>query len=249
MEKDAASVTERLHVRIAHSGLCSRRAAERLIEDGRVTVNGELILEMGLKVSPEDEVRVDGNVISEAKKYTLLLNKPAGVVTTLSDPQGRPTIVQYLPNYGVQLKPVGRLDKDTDGLIIITNDGDLALRITHPRYGLEKEYQAIVEGIPSEKSLEQLRKGVFIEGGKTSPAIVEVVHVESKKETTSLRITIKEGRKRQVRLMCDAIGHPVIRLTRVRIGPYHLRGLKPGECRALSQQDLKKLRSILGMSE
>lgn len=243
------SELERLHVRIAKSGLCSRRAAEKLIEEGRVRVNGDLILEMGVKVGPEDEVMVDGNVIATAKKYTLLLNKPAGVLTTLSDPQGRPTITQYLPNYGVQLKPVGRLDKDTDGLLMITNDGDIALRMAHPRFGLEKEYQAIIEGIPSEKALDRLRKGVMIETGKTSPARVEVVFVEEKKETTSLRITIHEGKKRQVRLMCDAVGHPVIKLTRVRIGPYHLRGLRPGECKVLSQVDVKKLRKMLGLEE
>ncbi len=240
---------ERLHVRIAHSGLCSRRAAEKLILEGRVQVNGETIVEMGQKVSLDDEVSVDGRVITVARKYTLLLNKPAGVVTTLSDPQGRPTIKRYLPEYGVQLKPVGRLDKETDGLIFVTNDGDIALRLTHPRYGLEKEYQAIVEGIPEEKALDRLRRGITIEGGKTLPAKVEIVFIEERKQTTSLRITIKEGKKRQVRLMCDAIGHPVIRLTRVRIGPYLVRGLRPGECKLLSQVEVAKLRRLLGLEE
>ncbi len=238
---------ERLHVRIARSGLCSRRTAEKLILEGRVQVNGETVIEMGIKVGEDDSVAVDGNILSIAKKYVLLLNKPAGVLTTLSDPQGRPTIVQFLPNYGVQLKPVGRLDKDTEGLLMITNDGDIALRMAHPRYGLDKEYQAIVEGIPDEKALDRLRRGVMIEGGKTQPAKVEVVFVEERKGTTSLRITIHEGKKRQVRLMCEAIGHPVIRLTRVRIGPYHLRGLRPGECKLLSQTDVAKLRKLLGM--
>jgi 23S rRNA pseudouridine2605 synthase len=243
----ATGESERLHVRIAHSGLCSRRAAEKLILEGRVTVNGEIVVEMGTKVTEADQVRVDGVLVVEAKKYTLLFHKPAGVVTTLHDPQGRPTIAQYMPNYGVQLNPVGRLDMDTDGLLLVTNDGDLSLRATHPKYGLEKEYQAIVEGIPTEKELNQLRKGVFIETGKTAPARVEVVFVEERKETTSLRITIHEGKKRQVRLMCLAVGHPVIRLTRVRIGPFFLKGLRPGECRLLGQQELQRLRSMLGL--
>ena len=238
---------ERLHVRIAHSGICSRRAAENYITEGRVQVNGVSIVEQGFKVGPDDQVSVDGKLINNAKKYTLIFHKPVGVVTTLNDPQGRPTIKQYMPNYGVQLKPVGRLDKDTDGLLFVTNDGDIALRITHPRYGLEKEYQAVVEGIPDEKTLEKLRKGIFIEGGKTAPAKVELVFVEQNNQTTSLRITIHEGRKRQVRQMCYAVGHPVIKLTRLRIGPYYLKGLRPGECRMLSQVEVTKLKKTLGL--
>jgi 23S rRNA pseudouridine2605 synthase len=238
---------ERLHVRIAHSGICSRRAAENYITEGRVAVNGVAVVEQGFKVGPDDVVEVDGKVITDAKKYTLIFHKPVGVVTTLNDPQGRPTIKQYLPNYGVQLKPVGRLDKDTDGLLFVTNDGDIALRITHPRYGLDKEYQAVVEGIPDEKSLEKLRKGIFIEGGKTAPAKVETVFVEQNHQTTSVRITIHEGRKRQVRQMFYAIGHPVIKLTRLRIGPYYLKGLRPGECRMLSKVEVDKLKKTLGL--
>ncbi|MBS1701635.1 MAG: rRNA pseudouridine synthase [Armatimonadetes bacterium] len=238
-----------MHVRIAHSGLCSRRAAEKLILEGRVVVNGQSVTELGVKVTADDEVQVDGKTLSVAKKYVLILNKPVGVVTTMHDPQGRPTIVQYLPSYGVQLKPVGRLDKETDGLLFVTNDGDIALRMTHPRYGLEKEYQAIVEGVPTEKALDKLRSGVFIDGGKTAPAKVEIVFADDRKNSTSLRITIHEGRKRQVRLMCDAIGHPVMQLTRIRIGPYFVRGLRPGECKLLSQVEVAKLRKILGLQE
>lgn len=246
MPNDAPEL-ERLHVRIAHSGLCSRRAAEKLILEARVEVNGEVITELGTKVGPDDEVRVDGNLIKEAKLYTLLFHKPAGIVTTLSDPQGRPTIKKYLPDYGVQLKPVGRLDKDTDGLLLVTNDGDLALRVTHPRYGLEKEYQVIVDGYPDDKDFDKLRKGVYIEGGKTQPAKVEIGFTDDRKETTSFRLTIHEGRKRQVRLMCEAIGHPVVKLTRIRLGPFVLKGLKPGECRLVGKQDLDKLRRMVGL--
>ena len=234
MPKREVPELERLHVRIAHSGLCSRRAAEKLIQEARVEVNNEVVVELGRKVGPDDVVKVDGITIKEAKLYTLLFHKPAGVVTTLFDPQNRPTIKRYLPDYGVQLKPVGRLDKDTDGLLIVTNDGELALRVTHPRYGLEKD-------------IDKLRKGIFIEGGKTQPAHVEFGFVDDRKETTSFRMTIKEGRKRQVRLMCEAIGHDVVKLTRIRIGPFLLKGLSPGECRLMGKQDLDKLRKMIGL--
>ena len=239
---------ERLHVRIAHSGLCSRRAAEKLIQEGRVTVNGETVREMGLSVAPTDEVRVDGQKLVEARSYTLLLNKPKGVVTTLSDPQGRPTIVRFLPDYGVQLKPVGRLDMDTSGLLLVTNDGELAHRLMHPRYGVEKEYLAVVRGIPDEKALEKLRRGVYIEGGRTSPARVEMHPGEKSQNSRSLRITLHEGRKRQVRQMCEAVGHPVLSLKRVRFGPFLLRGMREGECRLLGKQEIEQLRRSVELS-
>lgn len=240
--------TERLHVRIARSGLCSRRKAEILIEQGRVEVNSEMVIEQGVLVGPDDVVRVDGIPLKTAKHYTVVLNKPTGVVTTLYDPQGRDTVARYLPDYGVQLKPVGRLDMDTEGLLICTNDGDLAHRLTHPRYGIDKEYQAIVKGIPDESVLDKLRKGVYIEGGKTSPAKVELIHAEPKTDTTGLRITIHEGRKRQVRLMCDAIGFPVISLKRLRVGPLRVKGLRTGEARLLGKQEVDMLRSLVGLA-
>jgi 23S rRNA pseudouridine2605 synthase len=204
-------------------------------------------MDMGVKVEPFDEVRVDGQPLIAARQYTVLLHKPMGVVTTLSDPQGRPTIVRYLPDYGVQLKPIGRLDMDTEGLLLVTNDGDLAHRLAHPRYGVEKEYQAIVRGILDDKALNTLRKGVFVEDRKTAPARVEVIHVEDKKQTTGLRITIHEGRKRQVRLMCEAVGHPVISLKRVRIGPLVLKGLRAGEARLLGKKEVDELRALVGL--
>jgi 23S rRNA pseudouridine2605 synthase len=238
---------ERLHVRIAHSGLCSRRAAEKLILEARVTVNGDIVAELGFKVAPDDDVRVDGQPIRAAKHYTVILNKPAGIVTTLSDPQGRPTVVKYLPDYGVQLKPVGRLDMDTEGLLLVTNDGELANRLAHPRYGVEKEYQAIVKGIPNDEALERLRTGVFVEGRKTAPAKVEVIHAEAKTQTTGLRITIHEGRKRQVRLMGDAIGHPVMSLKRIRYGPLRVKGMRVGEARLLGKKEVDDLRKLVGL--
>jgi 23S rRNA pseudouridine2605 synthase len=237
----------RLHVFIAHSGLCSRRAAEKLIQEGRVVVNGNQVVEMGVKVAPEDEVQVDGSPVRMARNYTVVLNKPTGVVTTLSDPQRRPTIVRYLPDYGVTLKPVGRLDMDTEGLLICSNDGEFAHRLAHPSFEIDKEYQAIVEGIPSEKALNDLRKGVFIEGKRTAPAKIEVIHTEEKKNTTGLRITIHEGRKRQIRQMCELVGHPVKSLKRVRIGPLKIRGMRPGECRLLGMEELNELRALVGL--
>jgi len=210
-------------------------------------VNGKLTREMGVMVGPEDEVLVDGQAAENARQYTLVLNKPKGVVTTLSDPQGRPTIVKLLPNYGVQLKPVGRLDMDTEGLLIVTNDGELAHRLMHPRYGIEKEYIAVVRGEPGEKALNKLRKGVFIEDGKTAPAKVEVLPTVRAGNLTSLKITLHEGRKRQIRQMCEVVGHPVNSLKRVRIGPLLVRGMRGGECRLLGQQEVESLRKLVGL--
>jgi pseudouridine synthase len=227
--------------------MCSRRAAETLISSGRVTVNGVLVVEMGRKVGPEDEVAVDGMVIDSAKSFTLILNKPKGCVTTLMDPQRRPTIVKYLPDLGVQLKPVGRLDMDTEGLLICTNDGELANRLAHPRYGVEKEYHATVMGIPDEKALDKLRNGVHIEGGKTRPAKIELAHAAGKTGNASLYITLHEGRKRQVRLMCEAVGHPVSALKRVRVGPLTVRGMRAGECRMLGKVEVATLRKLVGL--
>ena len=238
---------ERLHVRIAHAGLCSRRAAEQYSKDGRVQVNGAYVREMGVSVGPEDIVAVDGIVLNTAKKYTLALYKPKGVVTTLFDPLQRPTIVRFLPDYGVQLKPVGRLDMDTEGLLLVTNDGELAQRLAHPSFGIEKEYMATVEGVPEDKELEKLRKGIWIEGGKTSPAEVVMTYGDPAGRSASLKIVIHEGRKRQVRLMCEAIGHRVTALKRVRIGPLFLKGMRSGECKLLGRKEVDQLRKLVGL--
>lgn len=235
---------ERLHKRIAASGLCSRRAAEELIREGRVTVNGDLVVEMGRKVSSDDDIRVDGRSIGIAKAYTLAMNKPKGVLTTLRDPQGRRTVAEFLPQLGVQLKPVGRLDQDTEGLLLFTNDGDLANRLMHPRYGIEKEYIVVVEGEPDLKTLDKLRKGVYIEGGKTLPAVVEA----SKHSASEFKMTIHEGRKRQIRLMCLAIGHPVKGLKRIRIGSIRVQNIPRGTCRMLGKVEVEALRKAVGLT-
>ena len=213
---------------------------EDLIEEERVTVNGEVAIQ-GRRVDLDnDEVAVDGVVVGiNPDLVYYLLNKPRGVVTTASDPQGRPTVVDLVPN-DTRVFPVGRLDADTEGLLLLTNDGGLTHRLTHPSFGVDKEYLAEVEGEPSAQALRTLRQGVELEDGKTSPAKVSAV------APTALRITIHEGRNRQVRRMCEAVGHPVVRLVRMRIGPLADRSLKPGEWRELTTEEVRSLERAAG---
>jgi 23S rRNA pseudouridine2605 synthase len=210
---------ERLQKVLAAAGLGSRRACEVLIEDERVTVNGEVAV-LGRRVDPEtDRIEVDGlRVPVRPGLVTYLLNKPRGMVTTASDPQGRPTVVQLVPSEP-RVFPVGRLDADTEGLLLLTNDGDLAHRLTHPSFGVEKEYLAEVEGRVSSVAVRRLREGVELEDGVTAPARVSLL------APNLVRIAIHEGRNRQVRRMCEAVGHPVTRLVRSRIGPVAERDL------------------------
>ncbi|HRI45132.1 MAG TPA: pseudouridine synthase [Fimbriimonadaceae bacterium] len=238
---------ERLHKFIASAGVCSRRAAEDLIRTGRVEVNGEMVSELGVKVGEEDEVRVDGEIVRPQRKHYILLNKPKGVVTTMRDPQNRPTILRYVPELGVTLKPVGRLDMDSEGLLLLTNDGELAARLTHPRYGVEKEYVAVVRGEVGDKALARLQKGVFVDGSKTAPAKVEAGRYDPKRGTSRLTLVLHEGRNRQVRLMGEAVGHPVVDLRRTRIAFLRLRDLPPGGCRALSKTEIASLRRLVGL--
>ena len=226
---------ERLQKVLAMRGWGSRRVCEDLIAAGRVTVNGDVAV-LGRRVDPEaDKVEVDGVPLGvKAGLVHYLLNKPEGVVTTASDPQGRPTVVDLVPAEP-RVYPVGRLDVATEGLLLLTNDGDLAHRIAHPSHGVEKEYLAELEGAVGGGALRRLRDGIELEDGMTAPAKV------SQPEPGILRITIHEGRNRQVRRMCEAVGHPVTRLVRVRIGPLRDAQLKPGEWRELDQQELKAL--------
>ena len=226
---------ERLQKVLAQAGLGSRRACEELIAAGRVTVNGE-VATLGTRADPEvDAIEVDGARIGVRQGLVhYLLNKPAGVVTTASDPQGRPTVVGLVPAEP-RVYPVGRLDADTEGLLVLTNDGELAHRLTHPSFGVDKEYLADVAGTPSRGALRRLREGVELEDGPTAPARVSLVGDHT------LRITIHEGRNRQVRRMCEAVGHPVRRLVRVRIGPLADRRLPPGEWRPLTQAEVRAL--------
>jgi 23S rRNA pseudouridine2605 synthase len=226
---------ERLQKVLARSGLASRRACEELIADGRVAVNGEVAI-LGRRVdAATDVIEVDGALVPTAPGLVhYLLNKPLGVVTTAADTHGRPTVVQLVPDEP-RVHPVGRLDADTEGLLVLTNDGELTHRLTHPSFGVEKEYLASVDGDPSPASLRRLREGVDLEDGPTAPARV------ARLEAGVLRITIHEGRNRQVRRMCEAIGHPVVRLVRSRIGPITDRRLKPGEWRALTPTEVRAL--------
>jgi 23S rRNA pseudouridine2605 synthase len=227
---------ERLQKVLARHGVGSRRACEELISAGRVAVNGE-VADLGRRVDPSlDRVTVDGTPIGVRPGLVYyLLNKPAGVVSTASDPQGRPTVMDLVPDQ-TRVHPVGRLDADTEGLLLLTNDGELTFHLTHPRFGVEKEYLVVVEGAPKRGILRHLREGVLLDDGPTAPARVALV------APNALRITVHEGRNRQVRRMCEAVGHPVRRLVRTRIGPLRVGGLAPGEWRQLAPHEVWALR-------
>ena len=250
-ENEPTEVSEgliRLHKRIANSGLCSRRTAEKFIAEGKVRVNGQIITQMGVMTSDDDEIRVQGRPLPSLKTTIIAMNKPRGYVTTMSDPRHSQTVATLLPSSVIGVKPVGRLDKDTEGLLLFTNDGELALRLTHPRFSVEKEYAVTVRGQISEKSLEKLQKGIYIEGGRTDPAKIGGLYFRPGRDETAFHITIHEGRNRQIRLMCQAIGNPVKTLKRVRIGPLSMRHLPRGQCRLLSQVEAEKLRKAVGLS-
>jgi 23S rRNA pseudouridine2605 synthase len=234
-DTDAADEGIRLQKVLAQAGLGSRRVSDDLIAARRVRVNGQ-VARLGQRVDPDvDVIELDGAQIGvKSGLVHLLLNKPAGVITTASDPQGRPTVLDLVPAEP-RVFPVGRLDADTEGLLLLMNDGDLANRLTHPSFGVEKEYLAEVEGAPGRGVLRRLREGVELEDGPTAPAKV------SSLGEGVLRITIHEGRNRQVRRMCAAVGHPVRRLVRTRIGPLAERDLAPGEWRALTQDEVRAL--------
>lgn len=230
--------SERLQKVLARAGFGSRRTCEELVSAGRVDVNGETAT-LGRKVDVRrDTVTVDGvriGVLPGLVHY--VLNKPVGVVTTADDPQGRRKVTDLVPEHP-RVFPVGRLDSDTEGLLLMTNDGELAQRLTHPSFGVEKEYLAKVEGVPGRAALSSLRTGVELSDGITAPARVTVVGVP---RDGVLRVVIHEGRNRQVRRMCEAVGHPVVRLVRVRVGPLTLSGLEPGAWRELSSKEVLAL--------
>jgi 23S rRNA pseudouridine2605 synthase len=226
---------ERLQKVLARVGIGSRRVCEDLIAEGRVTVDGEVAV-LGRRVDVETAlIELDGAPIGVRPDLVhYLLNKPAGVVTTADDPQGRPTVVGLVPAEP-RVFPVGRLDVDTEGLLLLTNDGELAHRLTHPSFGVEKEYVAELEGSPSRAALRRLREGVELDDGTTAPARAALL------EPSVVRLTVHEGRNRQVRRMCDAVGHPVVRLIRTRIGPLADRSLAPGAWRELTGDEVRSL--------
>jgi 23S rRNA pseudouridine2605 synthase len=223
---------------LAHAGVASRRAAEDLIRQGRVTVDGAVVADLGRQVDDAVEVRVDGRVVGGPEERVVwMVNKPAGVVSTAHDPQGRPTVVAMVPAEGLRLYPVGRLDVDTTGLLLLTNDGELANLLLHPRYEVPRTYEAVVEGGPvPEDALRLLRSGVSLEDGMTAPATVRALAPDR------LELVLHEGRKRQVRRMCAAVGFPVASLRRVGFGPLVLGGLRSGEARRLDATEVEALR-------
>ena len=237
----------RLNKLLSTAGIASRRAADELIRQGRVEVNGRVVAELGVKADPEsDVIKVDGRRIKPpAVRRYLLLYKPRGVVSTRTDPQRRTTVIDVAARAGIAgyLYPVGRLDYDSEGLIILTNDGEFAERVLHPRYELERTYEAEVEGVPDDRDLERLRRGIEIDGRRTQPARVKLLGVNRTRdgERSRIEFVIREGRNRQVRYMCDAIAHPVARLKRTRIGSITARGLKAGDLRDLTSAEIASL--------
>jgi len=230
---------ERLQKILARAGLTSRRGAEELIRQGKVTVDGRVVTEMGVKVDPARQRLVcDGKPVemAEAKVY-ILLNKPRGYVTTLDDPQGRPIVTALLKGVGERVFPVGRLDLDTEGALLLTNDGELAHRLLHPSFEITRTYEAVVRGRPEKRNLARLAGGIMLEGRRTSPAAIKVLAAGAGE--TTVRIIIHEGRKRQVRKMFEAIGHRVLHLKRTAYGDLTLRGLGTGEFRILTTRDLE----------
>jgi 23S rRNA pseudouridine2605 synthase len=235
---------ERLQRILARAGYGSRRACEELIAEGRVTLNGTVAI-LGDRADPlEDEVRVDGvgvNLDPNVKYFAL--HKPSGVVTSMHDPQGRPDIRAFVPEEGPRVFPVGRLDRETEGLLLLTNDGDLANALMHPRFGVEKEYLAEVEGVPTPRQIGRLRRGVDLEDG---PARAESVRVTGRSGgRAAVRLVMTEGRQREVRRLLAAVGLPVIRLVRLRVGEVRLGRLPPGERRELTHQEVVALRRVV----
>jgi 23S rRNA pseudouridine2605 synthase len=231
----------RLAKHLAHAGAASRRGAEQLIAQGRVTIDGQVVTDPARDVGPDDRVVLDGRPLAgEAERAVYALHKPVGVLSTARDTHGRPTVVGLVPSGGLRLYPVGRLDADTSGLILLTNDGELANRLTHPRYEVPKTYRArVARGPVGARALRALREGVELEDGPTAPARVRRLGAEE------IELTIHEGRNRQVRRMCAAVGHPVRALQRVAFGPLRLGDLTPGAHRRLSAAEVERLRGSL----
>jgi len=237
----------RLNKYLSQSGVASRREADRLIQSGRVRVNGKVVSTLGLKIDDtEDLVEVGGQKITIKKNLVYLaLNKPVGYVVSRKDPAGRPTVMDLIPKSMQYLYPVGRLDYNSRGLLLLTNDGELAFRLMHPRYEIKKVYLVEVQGNPGKETIEKLRKGIFLEGKKTAPALVS--KLRGSPDRALMKIEIKEGRKREIRKMCAAVVHPVLDLQRIEIGGVKLDRLKPGKWRDLTTREVDLLKSKTGL--
>ncbi|MNW36131.1 Ribosomal large subunit pseudouridine synthase B [compost metagenome] len=233
---------ERLQKIMAEAGVASRRKCEELILSGKVQVNGETVTALGTKADPAvDEITVDGKPVGAEKKMYLVFNKPKGVITSASDPQGRKIVTDYLKGITERLYPVGRLDYDTEGLLLLTNDGHFAHMLTHPKHHVPKTYHATVKGVPHGSELDKLKKGVMLEDGMTAPAEVEYHDINPEGKESTISITIHEGRNRQVRRMFDAINHPVNKLKRISFGDLFLGNLKRGSYRHLTKEEIEGL--------
>lgn len=236
---------ERLQKIMAQCGVASRRKSEELILEGKVKVNGKVCTILGTCVSNDDVIEVNGKVIGREKKVYILMNKPRNCVTTVSDDRGRPTVIDKLDNnVKVRIYPVGRLDFDTTGALILTNDGDLANKLMHPSKEIEKVYIAKVKGLVDEEKLELLRNGIKLSDGMTSPAEVELLNYNEEKRTTVVKLTIHEGRNRQVKRMFEAINYEVIKLNRESIAGISTKGLYEGKYRKLTPEEVKYLKSL-----
>lgn len=235
---------ERLQKRIANSGYTSRRKAETLITEGKVSVNGKVVTELGTKVGPSDQVSVEGIPLELEDKLYILFYKPAQVITSVSDDRGRTVVTDYFDDLETRIYPVGRLDYDTSGLLLLTNDGEFTNLMTHPRYKIPKTYIAKIEGYILREQVKALEHGIELEDGMTQPAKVKVKKQDKTKNTSLIEITITEGRNRQVRRMFEHFGFKVTNLSRVSFGPLDLKGLGAGEGRVLSPHEVKTLRQL-----
>lgn len=246
-EMNEATEGIRLQKVLAAAGIASRRASEILIEEGRVEVNGQVVVEQGMRVNPEtDHIRVDGARIPPPRRHIyLVLNKPRGVVSTMDDPEGRPTLTDYLPRIKERLFHVGRLDTDTEGLIVLTNDGEFANRLSHPRYEVPKTYHVQAAGVMDNRIIKRLEKGVTLDDGPVKPDNVKLI--SRGQDKTLLAVTLHEGRNRVVRRMFDTVGHPVDRLSRTAIGPIRIGQLPLGETRELTREELGGLLDLVSM--
>ena len=241
---------ERLQKILASAGIGSRRECEKLIDEGYVTVNGEVVTEQGLKIDPQKmDIKVQGKLLHISPTYQyLVLHKPQGVLTMMKpDPEGRPTLLNlFKRRMKIRLFPVGRLDFNSEGLVLLTNDGEVAYRMTHPKFKLPKTYEVKVHGLPTKKILDILAQGVYLEDGRTQPAKVRILRTTGK--NTWLKFIIHEGKKRQIRRMCEKVRLPVTKLKRVKIGPLTLQGLERGQSRFLTDEEVHRLKQVVKLA-
>lgn len=234
---------ERLQKVLAHAGVASRRKCEELILQGKVEVNDQVVTTLGVKVDPDvDVIKVNGRPIRKEQKVYIVLHKPKGVITSVKDPKGRRVVTDYLKGIKERVYPVGRLDYDTEGLLLLTNDGEFANLLMHPSHHVPRTYHAYVKGVPHGDVLDKLREGIMLDDGITMPAEVEYYDAAPDESSSIISITIYEGRNRQVRRMFDKVGYPVYRLKRIQFGTLFLQGLPRGKYRLLSAQEVKELR-------